>query len=516
MRLKLYGLRLIITDIIMTLTTLLIRIAIAAVILTLILGFGFKKHKSILMTFLQNFCGVLFIFSGLVKAVDPLGTAYKMEQYFDAFYTTFEGTWMSFIAPMFPFLAKYAIGFSVGMIVFEIVLGVMLILGMRSKLTAWMFLLLVIFFTILTGFTYLTGYVPPDVNFFQFGQWAEFNKNNMQVQDCGCFGDYIKLVPKTSFFKDVFLLFPAFYFLFRHKDMHQLFNAPIRTGLVTLTTVGLLFYCLSNFVWDIPKNDFRPFKKGADIRQVREQEEEAMAAVQITAWKIESLSTGEQHTIPYDDYLANYSTKYSKDKFKVVDQIKGEPTIEPTKISEFEVTDLRGNDISDDIVYSEEAHFLIVNYQLKGDPKRRTEMIKDSIYLIDTVQVMDNDMKVEKEQIIRTLDRVEDKEVTVIDQNFDKDYLSKHIDILKPFTDAAKAKGLTVRMAIGKSDPEVIKEFDKVTGLELDYGMADDILLKTIVRSNPGVVLWKDGKILDKWHINKLPDFESVAKEYGL
>ena len=500
----------------MTLTTLLIRIAIAAVILTLAIGFGFKKHKSWLMTLLQNFCGLLFIFSGMVKAVDPLGTAYKMEQYFEAFYTTFEGTWMSFIAPMFPFLAKYAVGFSVGMIVFEIVLGLMLLLGMRSKLTAWMFLILVAFFTVLTGFTYLTGYVPADTNFFEFGQWAEFNKNNMQVQDCGCFGDYIKLVPKTSFFKDVFLMFPAFFFLFRHKDMHQLFNAPIRSILVGLTTVGLLIYCFSNFKWDIPKNDFRPFKKGANIREVREQEEEAMAAVQITAWKIESLATGEQLTVPYDEYLANYSTKYSKDKYKVVDQIKGEPTIEPTKISEFEIRDLRDNDISDDIIYGEGAHFLIVNYQLKSKPARRKEMIKDSIFVTDTVMVLDDPTMKDSVIIIKSLDRVEDKEITVVDQNFNKDYLSTHINKLKPFTDAAKAKGMTVRMAIGKSDPDVIREFDKATGLGLEYGTADDILLKTIVRSNPGVVLWKDGVILDKWHINKLPDFSAVAAEYGL
>ena len=97
-----------------------------------------------------------------------------------------------------------------------------------------------------------------------------------------------------------------------------------------------------------------------------------------------------------------------------------------------------------------------------------------------------------------------------------KEYLSTHINQLKPFTDAAKAKGMIVRMAIGKSDPDVIKEFDVATGLGLEYGMADDILLKTIVRSNPGVVLWKDGKILDKWHINKLPDFDKVAAIYGL
>ncbi len=134
---------------------------------------------------------------------------------------------------------------------------------------------------------------------------------------------------------------------------------------------------------------------------------------------------------------------------------------------------------------------------------------------MDTIQSMDGKI-LDSLLVVKNLLRVEDKEITIVDQNFDKEYLSTHINRLKPFTDAAKAKGMIVRMAIGKSDPDVIKEFDAATGLGLEYGMADDILLKTIVRSNPGVVLWKDGKILDKWHINKLPDFNTVASIYGL
>jgi len=77
----------------MTLTTLLIRIAIAALLLTAVV-WAIKKPKHLVMTYLQNFCGSLFIFSGWVKAVDPLGTAYKMEQYFAEFTSTFEGTMM--------------------------------------------------------------------------------------------------------------------------------------------------------------------------------------------------------------------------------------------------------------------------------------------------------------------------------------------------------------------------------------------------------------------------------------
>ena len=114
----------------LTLSMIMIMCGLIGLAMTLITGFVFKKtHKSWLMTFAQYFTGVLFIFSGFVKAVDPLGTAYKMEQYFNEFYYTFQETWFSFLAPMFPFFNNYSVVFSVFMIIFEIILGMMLIMG---------------------------------------------------------------------------------------------------------------------------------------------------------------------------------------------------------------------------------------------------------------------------------------------------------------------------------------------------------------------------------------------------
>jgi len=265
----------------MTLSTLIIMFGSVAIVLTALVGFFFKSHKSWLMSFLQNFCGVWFIFSGWVKAIDPLGTAYKMEQYFDEFYSTFEPTWFGFLAPLFPWMAEHAIWISVPMIIFEIILGFMLVLGHKSKFTSWAFWILLAFFTILTGFTYLTGYVPSESNFFQFGSWGEYDKNNMKVTDCGCFGDFLKLEPKTSFFKDLFLMIPAFYFLFKHKSMHQLFTPKIRNIGLGLGTLALVFYCFKNYVWDLPHTDFRPFKNGVDVNAQRLAEENAMANVKI-------------------------------------------------------------------------------------------------------------------------------------------------------------------------------------------------------------------------------------------
>ncbi|MBK6498297.1 MAG: DoxX family membrane protein [Saprospiraceae bacterium] len=144
----------------MSIMTLMLIIGVVALIFTVVMVSMLKAHKSILTTYLQSFTGILFIFSGWVKAVDPMGTAFKMVDYFTEFEATFKETAMSFIAPIFPYLSEHALAFAIFMIIFEIILGIMLLLGDRPKLTSWLFFLLVLFFTVLTGFTFLTGYVP--------------------------------------------------------------------------------------------------------------------------------------------------------------------------------------------------------------------------------------------------------------------------------------------------------------------------------------------------------------------
>ncbi len=498
----------------MNIQTLVLVIGIIALLLTLLIGFVMKGHKNWLMTFLQNFCGVLFIISGWVKAIDPLGTAYKMEQYFDEFYSTLEGTWVGFIAPVFPWFSEHAIVFSLAMIIFEIVLGIMLLIGARPKFTAWAFLLLVALFTVLTGFTYLTGYVPEGVNFFSFGKWGAYDANNMKVTDCGCFGDFIKLEPGTSFMKDIVLLFPSLYFVFRHKDMHKLFTPMIRNGVVVLSTIGLLVYCMSNYAWDLPDIDFRPFKKNADIRAIKEQEADAMGNVQIVAWQLKNNDSGEVSVVPNDEYMGNY-TNY-RGKYEVLEQIKSEPAIKPTKISDFEITDVEGNDMTDALLEDPNAWIMLVAHKLYGHPQRATRTVQDSIFNIDTVTILDvNDPKAEPEiQIVKSLKELSEREETYVEYNWKPSYIAKYGDKVKSFVEMARAKGIPVLLVIGGSDATAIDDFSQNIGLEIEYGMADDILLKTIVRSNPGIVLWKDGKILDKWHLRKLPSFDSLDGRY--
>lgn len=482
----------------MTLQTLVLYIAIAAVILTVIIGLLKKGHKSWVATFLQNFTGVLFIISGLVKAVDPLGTAYKMEQYFTEFEYTFAEASASFIAPLFPWLSGISIWFSIAMIVFEIVLGVMLILGHKPRLTAWLFLFLVVFFTVLTGFTFLTGYVPSDGNFFRFDSWGPYLASNMKVTDCGCFGDFIKLDPKISFFKDLVLLIPAFYFVFRHRDMHQLFTPRARSIIVGVVTILLILFCLRNSFWGLPVIDFRPFKIGTNLYEKKTAEEEAAANVQVTL-RMQNNKTGEIIELPQATYMAEWK-KYPKEEWTTIGQIKSKPAIEETKVSQFSLIDKDGYDVGEDILTDSGDVFLIVAYKLKGESQTQDVMVPDTTWATDTVQLNPDSITVVRSPA-STGTRTETKEIFI----WDEGYLKKYVEKVNPLMENVIKQGGKVYAAAGGAGTEKIDAFKEAIGSPYEWYEADEILLKTIIRSNPGVVHIKAGTVMNMWHINSLP-----------
>ena len=126
----------------------------------------------ILVPISRIFVGILFIISGFIKLNDPLGFSYKLQEYFSA-----EVLNITFLEP-------YALAISIIVVVFEVVLGVFLLIGYKPKFTVWSLLIMIVFFTFLTFYS------------------AYFDK----VKDCGCFGDALKLTPWESFSKDVVLL----------------------------------------------------------------------------------------------------------------------------------------------------------------------------------------------------------------------------------------------------------------------------------------------------------------------
>ena len=186
------------------------------------------------MKYIVNICrllvGVLFIISGLIKLNDPLGFSYKLQEYFGADVLNL------------PFLEPYALGISVFVVVFEVVLGVFLLIGYKPKFTIWSLLLMIIFFTFLTFYS------------------AYYDK----VRDCGCFGDALHLTPWESFSKDVILLVLILIIFLGIKYIKPLFG---RFGITLVAFLSFIF-CLwfgYHVLMHLPTVDFRAYKIGNNI-----------------------------------------------------------------------------------------------------------------------------------------------------------------------------------------------------------------------------------------------------------
>ncbi|MBX0333883.1 DoxX family protein [Pontibacter sp. HSC-14F20] len=184
--------------------------------------------------FFWLFVGVLFIFSGMIKINDPVGTAIKLEEYFEVFAHDF--------SPVFLSLVPAALFLSIFLSAAEIVLGVALLIRWKLKEVLWLLLAMIVFFTFLTFFS------------------AYFNK----VTDCGCFGDAIKLTPWESFTKDIVLLVMIVWLLINKRYLQPLVQPKVGavvTALTALISVGIGWYAYEH----LPYVDFRAYKIGNNI-----------------------------------------------------------------------------------------------------------------------------------------------------------------------------------------------------------------------------------------------------------
>jgi uncharacterized membrane protein YphA (DoxX/SURF4 family) len=174
----------------------------------------------------------MFIFSGFVKLVDPIGSQYKFEEYFSQNVLDME------------YLIPYALAFSIILILAEIMLGIILLLGCRAKVTLWSLLVLSTIFLFLTWYS------------------AYYNK----VTDCGCFGDAITLTPWETFYKNILLIALILLLLFRVKDVKSIFSVKVSQALTILSLVSFL-YITYHVLVHLPIIDFRAYAIGNNISE---------------------------------------------------------------------------------------------------------------------------------------------------------------------------------------------------------------------------------------------------------
>ncbi len=363
------------------------------------------KGLKILVGIVRFAVGVLFIFSGMVKLVDPLGTAYKLEEYFEVFH--------------FPeFFNNLSLFLSIAFSSAEVSLGVALIVGWMPILTTSALLLLIIFFTFLTGYSAITG----------------------AVTDCGCFGDFIKLTPWESFYKDIVLtILILFLFLMRRYITSGGRVATILTGIATLFAI---LFGIWNYV-TLPLFDFRPYKAGNNIWELMQVPEGAPQDVYETILIYRNKETGEQVEMTSSEFATRYQEfqdttiwEFVSSESRLVQKGYTPP------IHDFVLLDVNGNDVTAEILNQSGSYVFIIAY-----PSRFS---------------------------LKGLEKVSEQLRQV----------NLPVYVLTAFPDSE-----------WKAISSEAKLPDTWTTLYVDA-----TALKTFIRSSPGVVLMHGPVVIDKWH----------------
>lgn len=379
--------------------------------------------KNLTLTISRLVVGLLFIFSGLIKANDPLGFGYKLQEYFEVFHTTF--------------LNDYAAGIAIILCTLEIVLGALLLLGFYARRVAWGLLLLILFFTFLTFYS----------AFFEV------------VTSCGCFGDAIPLTPWQSFSKDLVLL--AFIaIIFRQKDHIKpaIANERLQTGVSAVVLILSFGFGLYTYNF-LPILDFLPYKVGNNIPKLMIMPPGAPQDVYEITYNLKHKQTGEEKKMTDKDYL---KTEIWKDTNW---EIIGEPVNRlikkgyDVKIKDLKITDSQGTDYNKELLENPYYNLVFVAYDLsKTNETGIGELNALAINAAENYNVRS----------------------VLLTSNSAKD----------------------------------AAEFSARNKLVVEVFYADGIPLKSMVRANPGLMLLKDGVVVNKWHFNNLPTYEELASGY--
>jgi uncharacterized membrane protein YphA (DoxX/SURF4 family) len=379
--------------------------------------------KKIALNFSRIFVGVLFIFSGLIKANDPLGFGYKLQEYFEVFHMSF--------------LGEFATGIAVLLCVLEIVLGALLLFGFWSKKVTGGLLLVIIFFTFLTFVS------------------AAFKV----VTSCGCFGDAIPLTPWQSFSKDLVLLVLIIYLFMQHKLINPITeNAKVQSALLIIVTLASTLFGVYTYS-TLPVIDFLPYKIGANLPQLMKIPEGEKGDEYAIMYNMHNKTTNEKKVMSDKDYL---KTEIWKDENW---EIVGEPEKVlvkkgyTPKIMDLMISDASGTDYTKELIENPYYNLVIVAYNLK-------DVNVNAIAKINAIA-----LNATEQFNIRT--------------------------VLLTSNSASDAD-----------------EFSKRMKLFAEVFYADAVPLKSMVRSNPGVMLLKNGVVINKWHYNTMPTFDKLADQY--
>ncbi|MCB0545421.1 MAG: hypothetical protein KDC70_17980, partial [Saprospiraceae bacterium] len=250
---------------------------------------------------------------------------------------------------------------------------------------------------------------------------------------------------------------------------------------------------------------------------------ETNAKVDILGWVLENDSLGK--TITYMEPEPNgytYFKEYPKNQgWHVKDQIQTDLYIEQdgqripvtkTKVSEF-IVESDENDatieVTEDLLSEPGYSMMIVAYKLKGEKQTETLVLRDTTWAVDTIQVRKDSFQYQP-RIVSVDTRTEEREIIIPDAG----YAGRFSEQVNPLAAAAEKAGWKVYAITTYGDASVAADFAKRIGADYPFYKADDKLLKTIIRANPGIVIWKDGVVLDMYHHRHIPKAEALLEKW--
>lgn len=286
---------------------------------------------------LRIIVGALFIFSGIVKANDPLGLSYKMNEFFEVWH-------MYWAVP-------YSLALSVLMIGFELIAGIALLIGAAFRLFSFLLLLLSLFFTFLTAYVYLTD----------------------KIKECGCFGDCIKISNAETFWKDVVLtIFVLILFAYR-KRIQPIFKKNYITTSIMIVTAFLAFFIQWFALEHLPFHDCLPYKLNVSIPEKMKIPEGAIPDKYETVMIYEKGGVKKEFTTsnyPWDDSTWTFVDRTDK----LIQKGNAEP-----EIKDFAISDFDGNDHTQEILSAEGTAYLFFLRDTKSARKDNMDKIQELV-----------------------------------------------------------------------------------------------------------------------------------------
>ena len=369
------------------------------------------------MRLVKNLCriivGIVFIYSGFVKGIDPLGSDYKFTDYFNAFGMG----WMNATTLFFSFALSLA----------EFLIGIALLFNLWVSRMAWGCLLFMFFFTPSTLVSALTN----------------------PVSDCGCFGDATLLTNWQTFWKNIILLLLAIMIFVYRKEYKSSLPLVGQFSFLALAGAGML--CLSVYCYrHLPVLDFRPYAVGKNITEGMRLPEGTEPDQYEVTLKYKNKQTGEvqsftEENYPWQDTL---NWEYESSSERLVK--KG---------------------------YITPIHDLVIEHPTLGNITE--EILEDDNHTILAVAYNLTQSDVQYQPAINRL------------------------------AEYAQEKGIRFYGLTSSSERD-IETYKKRYHVPYEFCTADEIQLKTMIRSNPGVIILREGTILDKWAGKDVPDVKEL------